>query len=158
MLNILIRMVCILSWSTVYLLPKKSLKRFFPVTVVAGLFTVLNVLIGTHYHFWDETGISKKRMWNHLALVLGPFAVGNIWIFHFSYGRFGLYILINLLNNLLYALGIIPLLEKANYLRYVKFTGFHHIILTMFESLLLYGYQKLFDKPSAMFMKRGLKF
>jgi hypothetical protein len=96
-------------------------------------------------------------MWNHLALVLGPFAVGNLWIFHLSYGRFGLYLLINLLNNLQYAFGIIPLLERANYLKYVKFTGLHHLILTMFESLLLYGYQTVLDKPYSVFTKMNKK-
>jgi hypothetical protein len=157
MLNLLIRVGCVLSWTTVCLLPKKSLKRYLPVTVLAGLFTVTNVLIGTHYRFWEETGISRKRMWNHLALVLGPFAVGNLWIFHLSYGRFGMYLLINLLNNLQYAFGIIPLLERANYLKYVKFTGLHHLILTMFESLLLYGYQTFLDKPYSVFTKMNKK-
>ncbi|MFS0638214.1 hypothetical protein AB1K84_20105 [Mesobacillus foraminis] len=153
MLNILIRAVCILSWSTVYLLPKKSLKRYLPVTVLAGLFTVTNVLIGTHYNFWEERGISRKRMWNHLALVLGPFAVGNLWIFHFSYGRFGFYLLINLINNLQYVFGLKRLIEKANYVNYIKFTGLHHLILTMFESLLLYGYQKFLDNSSSILFK-----
>lgn len=52
-------------------------------------------MLGTHYNFWEETGNSRKKMWNHLALVLG---CRNLWIFHLSYGRFGLYLLINLLN------------------------------------------------------------
>lgn len=152
MLNIIIRVVCILSWSSVYLLPKKSLKRYLPVTVLAGLFTVINVLIGTHYNFWEERGISRKRMWNHLALVLGPFAVGNLWIFHYFYGKFNFYLLINLINNLQYVLVLKPLLEKANYVKYVKFTGLHHLVVTMFESLLLYGYQKSFDNPSSILL------
>jgi hypothetical protein len=37
------------------------------------------------YNFRVEKGISRKRMWNHLSLVLGPFAVGNFWIFHLPY-------------------------------------------------------------------------
>lgn len=44
-------------------------------------------------------------------------------------------------------------LEKANYLKYVKFTGVHHLILTMFESLLLYGNQTFIDEPYSILTK-----
>ncbi|TCN20464.1 hypothetical protein [Mesobacillus foraminis] len=147
MLVTLIRILFVLSWTTVLFMPNKSIKRFFPVTIGSALLTVTTVLIGTHYHFWEEKGTSKNRMWNHLILVLGPFAVGNMWIFHLTYGNFVLYFLANLINNFSYAFGGMPLLAKAKYLKYVKFTRIHHIMITMFESFILYGYQMLYDKP-----------
>jgi len=145
MLTILIRIVCLLSWTTVFFMPKLALKRFLPVTILSALFTVTIVLIGNVYNFWGEKGNLRKKMWNHLLLVLGPFSIGNIWIFHLTYRKFGLYCITNLLNNLIYSFGLITLVEKANYVQYVKFTKIHHLIVTMIESFILYGYQRVFD-------------
>lgn len=146
MLTPFIRIICLLSWTTVFFMPKNIVKRYFPVTIFSGILTVSVVLIGTIFNFWGTKGSLKNRLINHIMLVLGPFAVGNMWIFRLTYGKFGLYLFTNLLNNLLYGFGLIPLVEKANYVSYVKFKKTHHIVVTMIESLILYGYQKIADK------------
>lgn len=147
MLTIFIRLICVLSWTTVVFVPKREVRRFIPVTMLSGLFTVTLVLIGSQYNFWGSIGKSKKALWNHLLLVLGPFAIANLWIFHLTYGKFAQYMITNLLNNLLYSFSIIPLIEKANYLSYVKFTRLHHFLVTTVEALLLYAFQMVYEKP-----------
>jgi hypothetical protein len=161
MFTSLIRIGSILAWATVYFLPKRSVKRYIPVTILASLITVTVSFIGHNYDFWEVSGGSKKRMWNLLSIVLGYFSLGCLWIFHLTFGKFWLYLLINLINNFAYAFGIIPILEKLNFIKYVKFTRIHHIIVTMTYSLILYGYQMFFDKPDStylrLFSKRALK-
>lgn len=161
MFTSLIRIGSILAWATVYFIPKKSIKRYIPVTILATLITVTVSFIGVHYDFWKVKGGSKKKLWNILSIVLGYFSLGCLWIFHLTFGKFWLYLLVNLTNNLVYAFGIIPILEKINFIKYTKFTRIHHIIVTMTYSLILYWYQLNYDKPSStylkLFSKRALK-
>ncbi|WEZ07568.1 hypothetical protein P5663_16240 [Priestia flexa] len=37
-----------------------------------------------------------------MALVLGPFIPGSFWIMRLTYGRFGLYMLLNLITDWLF--------------------------------------------------------
>jgi hypothetical protein len=149
MITYLIRIGSILSWLTVLLMPKKSFKRFIPVTILSALITGTVIAIGSNYGFWNVKGAgSKRKMWNLLFLVLGYFSLGCIWIFHLAFGKFRLYLLANLINNLVYAFGVVPILEKLNYIQYVKFTRIHHVVVTMIYSLILYKYQLFFDKPT----------
>lgn len=149
MLTTIIRIGSILSWGSVFFIPRNSVKRYIPVTISAALVVVTAAFIGSNYGFWEIKGSSKKRMWNLLSLGLGYFTIANLWIFHLTFGKFRLYFLINLINNLVYAFGIIPILEKMNFLNYAKFRRTYHIIVTMTHSLFLYGYQLFFDKQDS---------
>jgi hypothetical protein len=156
MVTFLIRIGSILAWLTVYFMPKKSVKKYIPVTIFTTLITVTVTFIGNQYDFWGVKGSSKKRMWNLLS-ILSYFSLGCLWIFHLTFGKFMLYIFVNLLNNLVYTIGIIPLLEKLNFIKYVKFTRIHHFLVTMFYTLLIYGYQLCYEKPKLFFNKKAFK-
>ena len=145
---VFIRLLFLASWFSLGLASKQSIKRYLPVTFFAGLYAITVVLIGNHYNFWETKDHPKKRMWNHLTLVLGPFTLANFWIFNFTYGKFKRYFLTNIINNIVYGFAIIPLLRKANYLLYERFTKFHHIIFTMTFSLVFYRFQMFFEKLS----------
>ncbi len=156
MVTYLLRIGSILAWATVYFMPKKSVKRYIPVTIFSTLITVTISFIGHHYDFWAVKGSSKKRMWNLLSILV-YFSIGCLWIFHLTFGKFKLYLLINLLNNLVYAVGIIPILEKLNFIKYVKFTRIHHVIVAMLYAIVIYGYQLCYEKPYSFFNKKAFK-
>jgi len=156
MVTFVIRMGAILGWLTVLILPKKSVKRFIPVTILATMITVTVTYIGHNYEFWTAKGSSKRKMWNLLS-ILSYFSLGCLWIFHFTFGKFKLYLLINLLNNLIYAIAIIPILEKLNFVKYEKFTRVHHLIVAMFYSITIYRYQLFYEKPFLFFHKKTFK-
>ncbi|PLS04046.1 hypothetical protein CVD27_12875 [Neobacillus cucumis] len=145
----LIRIGSLLSWLTVFLIPKKSIKRFIPVTILSALITVTVTFIGSNYAFWDvKSGGTKRKMWNLLSLVLGYFPLGCLWIFHLTFGKFPLFLLVVFFKNLFFGFGVIPVLEKLNFIQYVKFTRIHHVVVTIIYSLILYKYQLFFDKPT----------
>ena len=157
MITSLIRIGSILIWATVYFIPKNSMKKYIPVTVLTALITVTVCIIGMTYDFWEVKGSRKRKLWNLLSIVLGYFSLGCLWIFHFTFGNFRLYLLTNLINNVVYAFGIIPFLEKINFVKYTKFTRIHHIIVTMFYSIIIYGYQKVYTNPNSNITKRAHK-
>jgi hypothetical protein len=94
-------------------------------------------------------------------MTLGYFPIATLWIFHLTFGKLGLYLITNLINNLVFCFGIIPILEKINFIKWVKFTRIHHFIVAMVYSLILYGYELFFDKTNStnlrFFNKRVLK-
>ncbi|PLS06680.1 hypothetical protein CVD27_07060 [Neobacillus cucumis] len=157
MLTFIIRLSMLMSWSTIFFVPKKSIKKYMPVTILTSLITVTVTFVGIHYRFWAVKGSERKRLWNLLSIILGPFPVGCLWIFHLTFGKFKLYLLANLINNLIYAIGIIPFLEKANFIKYVKFSRIHHVIVAMIYSTIIYGYQLIYTKPNSKYLRLFIK-
>jgi hypothetical protein len=136
-------------------IPKKSRKRFFPVSIFSIFLTTLLIFIGKEYEFWKvHGGGSRKFMLNATAIFIGAFPFGNFLMFHLFYGSFKLYLLGNFILNSIYAFIAIPLLDKIKYVKYVKFTKIHHIIVTMTFSVLAYGFQNFLEKNN--FMKKKL--
>lgn len=146
MLTPFIRLFAILSWVSIFFMPSNAIKRYMPVTILSALITVTVTFVGVNYNFWYVKGGIKTRTWNLLTIVLVLFPLGNLWIFYLTYRNFWLYLLANIMNNLVYAYKFIPFLEKIKFLKYKKFNQFIHIIVAMFYSLLLYGYQKIYEK------------
>lgn len=147
MLTPFIRFFALLSWGSIYFMPKESIKRYMPVSILSALITVSVTFAGCHYNFWKVIGGKKTRMWNLLTIVLALFPLGNLWIFHFTYRKFWMYILANLLNNVVYSYWIIPFLKKVKFIEYKKFSRWIHFIVAMAYSLILYSYQRVYDKP-----------
>jgi len=141
MLTLVVRFVLLMSWVTVRFIPKQSIRKYIPVTILASLITVTVSFIGVHYEFWEVKGGAKKRLWNILTIVIGIFPLGCLWIFHLTFGKFWLYVLANFLNNIIYAYPIVSVLEKIKFIKYKKFNRMSHILVTMTYSLLLYKYQ-----------------
>jgi len=157
----LVRIGFILSWLTVYFIPNKTVKRYLPASTMAALLVTTLVFIGTPFNFWKVKGGPKTRIYNILSVILGPFSVGTLWIFHLTFGRFWLYGLTNLFQNLIYAFPIITFFDKINFIKYVKFNRIHHIIASMSFSLIIYGFQSFLEKPISsglrLFNKEALK-
>lgn len=149
MQTMLIRIISILSWTTTYFMPHRSIKKYIPVTIFSTFITMTVTFIGHHYGFWKVRGNSKKRMWNLVSLILGPFSIATLWTFHLTFGKFRNYLLFNIINNLLYIFGVIPFLAKVNFLKYAKFSKPHHFFIAIMYSLILYKYQMIYDKPDS---------
>lgn len=161
MIVFLIRIGFILSWLTVYFIPKRTVKRYLPASTMSALLVMTTVFIGTHFNAWEVKGGTKTRIYNILSVILGPFAVGTLWIFHLTFGKFWLYSLTNLIQNLIYAFPILNFLDKINFIKYVKFTRIHHLIASMSFAFIIYGFQSFLEKPVStglqLFNKKALK-
>ncbi|MEK5520449.1 hypothetical protein [Heyndrickxia sp. FSL W8-0423] len=114
---------------------------------MSALLVLTLVFIGTPFNFWKVKGGPETRIKNILSVILGPFAVGTLWIFHLTFRKFWLFMLTNLVQNLIYAFPILTFFEKINFIKYVKFTRIHHLIASMSFALILYGFQSYLEKP-----------
>lgn len=146
LINIL-RIILLSSWTSLLILPRKTIKRFLPVTTFCTLILTTINFIGAHYNFFGVKGSARSKIINILSLILGFFSVGTLWTFKLTYGNFQRYFLMNLLQNVIFAFPIITFLEKVNFLKYIRFNRYHHLALSMTMALILYGYQLFIDKP-----------
>lgn len=135
-----------LPWLSLPLLGKKTLKRFLP----AAIFIALLV----HY----EGKLAKKRKWwlyyqsihpkvpGGFTLTWGTFLIGSMWILKFTYGRFWVYTLVNLIVDSGFTYILTEPLKKVGIVSLVRMKKYQLSMLFFFKSLLLYGFQSMKEK------------
>ncbi|MCH6268014.1 MULTISPECIES: hypothetical protein [Neobacillus] len=138
----------ILPWFSIAFLPRKSLRQFFPVSIVASLFVTVLCLLAIPYKWWTVKGGWKGKLLNDSSFILGPFFVGTLWIFHFTFGKFKRYMLVNLIMDVLFSFPLSFLYQKLKLFTLVNFKPKHIFLSFISFSLIIYGFERL---------KRGLK-
>lgn len=132
----------LLPWPTLIFLGRKSVKRYMPVAVfVALLVTIL--FEAAHSLKWWEL-IDQIVPWGYItnvSFVYGIFLVGTIWIFHYTYRNFWLYLLVNVVIDGLFAFVLSNFFEGRIY-NLVNFNQFQVFLLMTGLSLVIYGYQR----------------
>ncbi len=138
----------VILWLIVlFFLPKQSFKRFLPVTLFCSFLLLTVEMVSPIFKWWVVKGGYKYRLFDALAFILGPFFTFNLWVFHFTFGKFSLYALINLVMDSIFAYLLVPIFEKIGHFKLKNFTPTKMFLLYYSFSLLNYGFQKYFEKP-----------
>lgn len=133
----------IVLWAIVLsFLPKLSFKKYLPVTLFCSCIFLIQSLLNLIFKWWDVKGGIKYRVFDDLAFIFGPFFTINLWVFHFTYGKFSLYALCNLIMDLLYAYPLNALFQKIGHYKLKRMTSTALFIKTCSLALLNYGFQK----------------
>ncbi|WP_420541204.1 hypothetical protein [Priestia filamentosa] len=147
LISLLIRIGLVLfSWGTLIFLPKKSFAKYLPVTFFSTSILLVEALLGRSYKWWKIKGGEKAATNNALAFVFGPYFIGNIWIFHLTYGKFWLYSLTNLFADSLLAFPLNSLFKRFNLYKLKKFKPIHLFLTAFPYSLFNYAFQLYIDK------------
>ena len=136
----------LLSWSTIFFLPKKSFLKFLPVTIFSTAVLLVEDMVGRTYKLWKVKGGKRSATNNALTFIFGPFFVANLWTFHFTYGRFWIYTLFNLFFDLLFAYPINYFLDKLGLYKLKKVKPIFLFYTAFGYSTLNYFFQKFLDK------------
>lgn len=140
----------IILWSIVILLlPKRSFKKFLPVTLFCACIFLIQSLLNPIFKWWDVKGGVKYRIFDDLAFIFGPFFTINLWVFHFTYGKFSLYALCNLIMDLVYAYPLNALFQKIGHYKLIRENSTALFIKTYLLAILNYGFQKFIKKPNS---------
>ncbi|WP_193571459.1 hypothetical protein [Paenibacillus psychroresistens] len=87
----------ILPWLSLFFIGSENLRRFMSV----GLFvTVINTLLyqaAYYYKWWREPGLFGWDNVIPVPWIYSAYFIATLWIFRYTYKRFWLYILVNLL-------------------------------------------------------------
>ncbi|MCM3587812.1 hypothetical protein M3182_18970 [Mesobacillus maritimus] len=109
---------------------------------------------------WFEGELAKKRKWwwyyvkiqpklsGRFPLTWGPFLIGSIWILRFTYGKFMLYLLLNLVVDTVFTYKFVDMLKDLGLgiASLVRLKKYQLSLLFFVKSLLLYGFQMLREK------------
>ncbi|MDQ0270957.1 hypothetical protein [Cytobacillus purgationiresistens] len=140
----------IILWAMIiFFLPKRSFKRYLPVTLFTSCILLIETLLNLIFKWWKVKGGTKFIIFDDLAFIFGPFFTINLWIFHFTYGKFSLYALTNLVMDLLFAFPLNALFQRIGHYKLKKLNSFGLFLTYYALSFLNYGFQKFLEKPNS---------
>lgn len=134
----------ILPWFLLLFFDKQRIKRFFPVLLLSIVLNSLVYQLAQRLN-WFTVSENLPFLTNISPSVYGMFAVGTLLIFYFTYGRFWLYFIVNLLFDILQSYVVTPFYGKLHLFERQEMNGFQSVLIMTVMSLIMYMYQKWQD-------------
>jgi hypothetical protein len=141
----IILLMTILPWLTFPLLSGKTVRRFIPSSIFMSLLLIAEGRYAEKKKWWWFYTSVKPNFLAKLPLIVGPFFVGSLWILKFTYGKFKLYLFINLIVDSIFTYTGTGWLRKIGYGSLVKLTKYQLSCVFFIKSLLLYGFQYFYE-------------
>ncbi|MGH4120805.1 hypothetical protein [Clostridium sp.] len=145
MSKIVLWIILVVPWLTLFFLKKEQVKHFMPVGILASFLMVLYNLIAYNEKYWIiKVHILPWLQPSFEAFVLGGFLVTTIWIFHFTFQRFWIYLITNIVLDFMFAIFPLPYLlqNKLGIYQLVNTTPWKRYFIFVIFSIIIYGYQK----------------
>ncbi len=144
--------VLVVPWLSVFVMPKSSFKRYMPVAVFASLLVTLYCELADTFSWWVIKQTLFPSFTVFVPFVFGLFFVGTLWIFHFTFHRFWLYLLTNIVIDAVFAFPGNALFQNIGLYQLITHTSWHIFFTFVALSIVIYGYQlwqekELRDEP-----------
>ncbi|WP_235822705.1 hypothetical protein [Cytobacillus massiliigabonensis] len=78
----------IVSWLTIPLLGSKTIKRYFPATILSILLCSLDLQIGKRRKWWTFYNNPHSSIRNEIPFLIGPMLVMALCTLKWAYGNF----------------------------------------------------------------------
>lgn len=133
----------LLPWLSLFFLKSSTIRRYMPVALLATVINTIVYQIAWTHHWWryKETLFS----WDKIAqvhTVYGVFLIGTIWIFFFTYRKFWIYLLVNLIIDSMYSFGFGALWRKLGITEGGKnYSPLYSVLIMLVISVILFIYQ-----------------
>jgi hypothetical protein len=131
----------IFPWFTVFFMTREAVKRFMPAALLATIISIIVVEVGVTLEWWivKESAYPLRSPANIFSL--NPLI--TMWLLRFTYGRFWLYIAIDVLANLGFSYWFIGyVLSRRDIIQYLEFGPLHVFLITTVTGIVIYVYQK----------------
>lgn len=146
--QVILWLMLIIPWLTLFFCNKYSVMRFMPVAIFASLLVTIVFEMGYVFNWWTVHKIIVP--WGQITsfpLTYGVFIPGTIWIYHISFEKpFWIYIITNALFDALYAFIGLKILLFIGIYELDDMGHFGIFIIMMILSVIIYVYQKWQDK------------
>jgi hypothetical protein len=128
----------ILPWLTLLFMHKNDIKRYIPTGLLSTLLCIIVIETGIRYNWWviRETTFPFSVIPTY---AYGLFPIIPMWLLKYTLGRFGLFIILDTIMNIVFAYIILPWFAHRGI---VVFDA--ELIVLIFESIIafiLYGFQ-----------------
>jgi hypothetical protein len=135
----------LLPWLTAPFLGVKAIKRFLPSSIFMSLYLVAEGRFAEKKKWWWFPFNVKPNVIGEIPLIIGPFLVGSLWILKYTYGKFNLYLLTNLIVDSLFTYFGLEWFKKIGYVSLVRLTKFQLSIVFLIKTFILYGFQVIYE-------------
>ena len=139
--NLIMWSMFFVPWFTLFFMKKEDIKRYMPVGLLAIVTTTIIHDVGLTLGFWVvlENAFPFNQM---LPYFYGNLPVLSMWIFKFTYGRFWLYVITNVVFDIGFAFGLLGyFFPSRGIYELVGISSFGVLGINIVHMLILYGYQ-----------------
>ncbi|WP_066054023.1 hypothetical protein [Robertmurraya korlensis] len=144
--NLYIALLFILPWLSLPLIGARTFKRFLPSSIFISLYLIIEGTIAQRRKWWWFPSNIKPNILNEFPLIFGPFFIGSIWILKYTYGKFKLYFIVNLIVDSLFTYGMMRGFRKMGYVTLVRLNSFQLSVIFLLKTMAMYGFQSLYEK------------
>lgn len=137
----------IVPWLTLFFMKKEGIKRYMPIAIFSALMVTITYEIAFRYKWWII--LESIVPWGYVTNVsyaYGAFFIGTMWIFYFTFKKFWLYLITNIIVDGIDAFFITSLIEGRKIIHYVNISKLNIFILMVAQSFILYAYQVWHEK------------
>jgi hypothetical protein len=129
----------VLAWLSTLFLKREEMRRYMPVALFCSLAFAFIFEMGISLQWWAVTESSFPLI-NIPVFIYGPYLIATIWIFKYTYGRFWLYLVTNIVLDYVLVFFLIDwFIKRGVWIAYISY--FQGVLITTALAILLYGYQ-----------------
>ncbi|WP_052487924.1 hypothetical protein [Gordoniibacillus kamchatkensis] len=146
MIKLILWLMFLIPWASLLFMDRASIRKYMPVALLA---TVLNSIVNQlawTYHWW--TFNMTLFPWDKtmpLFTVYGVFLVGTMWIFRFTFRKFWVFFIVNMLVDAFYGFGLTVLLNTMGVRSNGTITPIQNLLLMTCIGLILYAFQLWYE-------------
>jgi hypothetical protein len=144
--NLMILLMALLPWLSTPFLGSKTFKRYLPGSFFMSVYLLAEGTLAVKRKWWRFSSSIKPNVLAELPLIFGPFFVGSLWIFKYTYGRFTAYFVTNLIVDAFFTIIMLNWFKKIKYVNLERFSRLQLSFLFLVKSLFMYGFQSLYEK------------
>jgi len=129
----------VVSWLSLLFLKQTEIRRYMPVALFGGLVTTIVMELGITLHWWLPTETVFPFV-NMSIFTYGPYLIGIIWIFTYTYGRFWLFMVTNAVTDFILTFLLANWFVQIGIFQFY-IPSYQLLLMALLIAVLLYGYQ-----------------
>jgi hypothetical protein len=131
----------ILPWFSFFFMKKEEIKYYMPVGIFSGLTSAIISEAGASFGFWinQETTYPLSQI---MPFDIGLNIVLTMWIVKYTFRRFGVYMLVNLILDIGFNFYLFNVFfPNRDILHLVGISPLQSLSITLTHAVVIYGYQ-----------------
>ncbi|MCP8969962.1 hypothetical protein [Ectobacillus ponti] len=134
-------LLLLVPWLSAPFLSKKDWQRYTPVAGFAAALVAGMCVLAVPYKWWTVGGRWKEKVLNDGSFIMGPFFIGTIWIFRYTFGDIKRYMAANLVMDVLFSYPLNTVFQRLGFYRLLRFKPRYILLFFTCYSFLIYGFQ-----------------
>jgi hypothetical protein len=132
----------LLPWVSLVFMKKQSIKRYMPVAIFSALLVTIVFEMAHAFKWWEmKEAIVAWGYITNVSFTYGLFPLGTLWIFYFTFKKFWIYFMVNLIIDSIFTFGLNDWFERQGVYTLINFTEWHVFGVMTFLALIIYAYQ-----------------